>query len=71
MLFGKHKVEMAAEVMCLRDIVVAAKLRASEGNESDITVDSPVPYLFGNLVEQLDTAIGRLNNSRHLPTYLR
>jgi len=70
-LFGKHKVEMAAEVMCLRDLVVAAKLRGSGGDESQITVDSPVPYLFSNLIEQLDIAIGRLNNSRHLPTYLR
>ena len=56
MLFGKHKVEMAAEVMCLRDIVVAAKLRASEGDENNITVDSPVQYLFGNLIEQLDSS---------------
>ena len=71
-LFGKQKVEMAAEAMCLRDIVVAAKLKsAARGTDPRrITVDSPVPYMFSDLVAQLDLAIGRLNRG-HLSTYLR
>jgi len=47
-LFGAQKPNMAAEVMCLRDILVSAKLRAA-GRDVDprtITVDSPVPYIF-------------------------
>ena len=71
-LFGKLKVEMAAEAMCLRELLVAAKLKsARRGTDtSRITVDSPVPYVFSDLVAQLDSAIGRLNRS-NLPTYLR
>ena len=71
-LFGRQKAEMAADAMCLRDIVVTAKLKWAErgADPSRITVDSPVPYIFSDLVAQLDAAIGRLNRD-HLSTYLR
>ena len=72
-LFGNQKPTMAAEVMCLREILVAAKAR-SAGREVDprtITVDSPVPYIFSDLIARLDAAMGRLDNQRHVPTYLR
>ena len=64
---------MAAEVMQLRELVLNAKLRF-HGNGRDanwVTVDSPVPYSLGDLITQLDKAIGRLDNRGNLPTYLR
>lgn len=72
-LFGAEKADMAAEAICLRDLVVAAKHKfAGSGRDASlITVDSPVPYTFGDLTTQLETAMGSLDNRRHLPTYLR
>src|SRR5271165_6550176 len=72
-LFGNEKAEMGAEVMQLRELVLNAKLRF-QGNGRDanwVTVDSPVPYSLGDLITQLEKAIGGLDNRGNLATYLR
>lgn len=72
-VFGHEKHEMAAEIMHLRELVLAAKL-AMARNIADrkwITVDSPVPYLMSDLNRLLETAIGSLDHRSSLPAYLR
>ena len=69
-LFGNDRVEMYAEIMHLRDLVLAAKLKFS-GNSNRFTVDTPIPYSFNEVVSQNEAAIGSLDNHHNLPTYLR
>jgi DNA helicase HerA-like ATPase len=72
-VFGNEKHDAAAEVMLMRGLVLSAKLAfAGSGQEASwITVDSPVPYLMGDLVRALDKAIGGLDNSANMSAYLR
>ena len=72
-VFGHEKHEMAAEIMHLRELVLAAKL-ASTRNVADrqwVTVDSPVPYLMSDVGRLLEAAIGSLDNRGNMAAYLR
>ena len=72
MVFGHEKQEMSTEIMHLRDLVVAAKLKvAGTTTGISITVDTPVPYSMSDLGRMLEEAIGRLENRGNLPPYLR
>jgi DNA helicase HerA-like ATPase len=73
LIFGHERHEASAEIMHLRDLVVAAKrCFAGEGRSASwITADSPVPYTMGDLSRLLEEAIGRLDSRSNLPEYLR
>lgn len=72
-LFGARKPDMAAEAIVLREILVAARMRSASRTTDPrtITVDSPQPYIFSDLAARLDASMGKLENQRHLQTYLR
>ncbi len=72
-VFGHEKSEAVAEVMHLRELVLAAKQNFLGGTRDVnwVTVDSPVPYTMGDLNRLLETAIGSLDNRTNLPAYLR
>ncbi|MFO1028261.1 MAG: DUF87 domain-containing protein [Acetobacteraceae bacterium] len=72
-LFGVRKPDMAAEAMVLREVLVAARMRSAHRNTDPrtITVDSPLPYIFSDLIGRLDAAMGKLDQQRNLQTYLR
>jgi DNA helicase HerA-like ATPase len=72
-VFGAEKADAAAEITHLRELVLAAKL-AFKGNAADaglITVDTPVPYLMGDLARLLERAMGALDNRANLPAHMR
>ncbi|WP_158747330.1 ATP-binding protein [Acidisphaera sp. L21] len=72
-IFGHEKKDSTAEIMHLRELVLAAKMNF-QGRPRDaawITVDSPVPYTMGDLSRLLETAIGSLDNRTNLPIYMR
>jgi DNA helicase HerA-like ATPase len=72
-VFGHEKKDWVAEIMYLRELVVAAKVHFA-GRPRDaahITVDSPVPYTMGDVNRLLDAAIGGLDNRGNLPGYTR
>jgi hypothetical protein len=69
-LFGNDKDDMFAEAMHLRELVLAAKQKLS-GTANWVTVDTPVPYSMGEVINQNEAAIGSLENRHNLPTYLR
>ncbi len=72
-MFGHAKASMDAEIMCLRELVLAARLaQADPGTDrSSITVDTPVPYLMSDVTRLLDVAIGSLENRGSIPAYLQ
>lgn len=72
-MFGHAKGGMDAEIMCLRELVLAARL-AHAGPFADrngITVDTPVPYMMSDVTRLLDVAIGSLENRASIPAYLQ
>jgi DNA helicase HerA-like ATPase len=73
MVFGAEKTDAATEIMLLRDLVLAAKLKAQKSKKVNgtITIDTPVPYSMNDLGLMLEEAIGRLENRSNLPPYLR
>ena len=40
-------------------------------NPAEITADSPIPYVFGDLIDTLDEEMGRLEKQAQLQTYMR
>ena len=73
LVFGADRHERSAEIIHLREIVLAAKLAFAGGGRdaNRITVDTPVPYTLGDLNRFLDQATGSLDNRANLDTYLR
>ncbi len=70
-MFGHAKGTIDAEIMCLRELVLAARL-AHAGPGADrgvITVDTPVPYMMSDVTRLLDVAIGSLENRSSIPAY--
>jgi DNA helicase HerA-like ATPase len=72
-VFGNEKQEAAAEIAHMRELVLSAKLAflGNVGESSWITVDSPVPYLLGDMNRLLDKALGALDNSASMAAYMR
>ena len=72
-VFGHEKPAAGAEIMHLREIVLAAKhnFLGRPRDASWVTVDTPVPYTMGDVNRLLETAIGSLDNRTNLPAYLR
>ncbi len=72
-IFGYEKQESIAEIMHLRELVLAAKLNflGRPRDSSWISVDSPVPYTMGDVSRLLESAIGSLDNRANLPAYMR
>jgi DNA helicase HerA-like ATPase len=72
-VFGQDKHDMIMEIMCLRDLVLAAKLQfANNPRDSGwITVDTPVPYSMGDLNQLIEKEVGGLDNRGRIPLYLR
>jgi DNA helicase HerA-like ATPase len=72
-VFGQDKRDMVTEIMCLRELVLTAKLNFA-GNPRDagwITADTPVPYSMGDLVQLIDRELGGLNSRGNIPVYQR
>ena len=72
-VFGHEKKDSTAEIMHLRELVLAAKMNflGRPRDSAWITVDSPVPYTMGDLSRLLETAIGSLDNRSNLSAYMR
>lgn len=60
------------DINILSKCLLAARLRNDEfRHRAEITVDSPVPYVEGELVDALDAEMGRLEKQAELQTYMR
>lgn len=72
-MFGDATRSMDAEIMCLRELVLAARLAHAEpgADRGVITVDTPVPYRMSDVTRLLDVAIGSLENHGSIPAYLQ
>ena len=72
-VFGHEQADATAEIMHLREFVLAAKQNflGRPREASWVTVDSPVPYAMGDVNRLLEAAIGSLDNRTNLPAYLR
>jgi DNA helicase HerA-like ATPase len=72
-VFGAEAPDLVTELQCLRELILGAKLRfAGIGRDTSwITVDTPVPYRMGDLIQLLDDALGRLENRADRGSYLR
>jgi hypothetical protein len=72
-VFGTEKSDVRAELMHLRELVLAAKTRAA-ANSRDwgaISVDTAIPFSMNDLNRLIEAAIGSLDNRTNLPPYLR
>jgi hypothetical protein len=72
-LFHHENQDVGAEIMLLREFVLAAKTRAASvsGGWGSLSVDTAIPYSMNELIRLLDHAIGNLDNRSNLPPYLR
>ena len=73
MVFSYDKQNMSAEIMHLRELVLATKTKAASFSRvwGTISVDTAIPYSINDLNRLLDTAIGSLDNGSNLSSYLR
>jgi hypothetical protein len=73
MVFSYDKQSMSAEIMHLRELVLATKTKAASFSRvwGTISVDTAIPYSINDLNRLLETAIGSLDNRTNLPSYLR
>jgi DNA helicase HerA-like ATPase len=73
MVFSYETEEASTEVMHLRELVLATKIKAAKYSREwgTISVDSAIPYSISDLIRLLETAIGSLDNRSNLPSYLR
>jgi DNA helicase HerA-like ATPase len=72
-VFKQESESVNAEVMLLRELVLAARGKASSTFRGcgAISVDAAIPYSINDLNRLLEAAIGRLDNRGNLPDYLR
>jgi DNA helicase HerA-like ATPase len=60
------------DINVMAKCLLAARSRNDEfRNRSEVTVDSPVPYVEGDLIDALDEEMGKLEKQAELQTYLR
>lgn len=60
------------DINVMAKCLLAARLRNDEfRHHAEVTVDSPVPYVEGDLVDALDAEMGRLEKQAELQTYMR
>ncbi len=73
MVFGHKNQDISAEIMNLREFVLAAKTKAASmcRDWGTISVDSAIPYSMYDLNRLLDIAIGSLDNRTNLPPLQR
>jgi DNA helicase HerA-like ATPase len=72
-IFGHDHQDVAFEIMQLRELVLAAKLKFA-GNPPGagwISVDTPIPYAMSDIIRQIDGQVGGLENRGNIPGYLR
>jgi DNA helicase HerA-like ATPase len=72
-IFGHDRHDSAVEIILLRELVRAAKLKFA-GNPRDagwISVDTPVPYSLNDIIQQIEREAGGLENRSSTPHYLR
>jgi DNA helicase HerA-like ATPase len=72
-VFHHENQDVSTEVMYLRELVLAAKIRAASMSSGwgGISVDTAIPYSMSEINRLLEQAIGSLNNRGNLPPYLR
>jgi len=71
--FGHDRHDAAVEIILLRELVLAAKLKfaGNPRNAGWISVDTPVPYTINDIIQQIDRETGGLENRANIPHYLR
>ncbi len=72
-MVGHNQERAYAEIEILKSgVIEAKKMFLREGERSDhITVDTPVPYRLGDLVKVFDEAMGKLERTEEIVSYLR
>jgi DNA helicase HerA-like ATPase len=72
-IFGYDNQDVAIEIMQLRELVVAAKLKfaGTPSSAGWITVDTPVPYAMSDIIREIDRVVGGLESRGNIPSYLR
>ncbi len=70
---GHNQERAYAEIEILKTgVIEAKKMFLREGERSDhITVDTPVPYRLGDLIKVFDDAMGKLERTEEIVSYLR
>lgn len=73
LVFGHKNQDASAEIMHLREFVLAAKTKAASISRDwgTISVDTAIPYSMHDLNRLIETAIGSLDNRSNLPPFLR
>lgn len=65
---GPHGGERQVEIDILKRSLLAARKKNTRFSSGRITVDTPVPYKLTDLLDELDTQMGRLEKpEKHLP----
>jgi DNA helicase HerA-like ATPase len=72
-LQGGEADDMRQEAALLADLVVRAKALypGNDRRAGQISVDTPVPYQMGHLMEAIDKEAGRLSSPEHIAPYQR
>jgi DNA helicase HerA-like ATPase len=72
-VIGKNQERAHSEIEILKaGVIEAKKMFLREGERSDhITVDTPVPYRLGDLIKVFDDAMGKLERTEEIVSFLR
>jgi len=72
-VIGKNQDRAYPEIEILKNgVIEAKKMFLREGERSDhITVDTPVPYRLGDLIKVFDEAMGKLERTEEVVSFLR
>lgn len=72
-VIGQNQERAYAEIEILKTgVIEAKKMFLREGERSDhITVDTPVPYRLGDLIKLFDEAMGKLERTEEVVSFLR
>jgi DNA helicase HerA-like ATPase len=72
-VIGKNQERAHSEIEILKaGVIEAKKMFLREGERSDhITVDTPVPYRLGDLIKVFDDAMGKLDRTEEIVSFLR
>jgi len=72
-IIGQNQERAYPEIEILKNgVIEAKKMFLREGERSDhITVDTPVPYRLGDLIKVFDDAMGKLERTEEVVSFLR
>jgi len=72
-MVGGHEADREADIAILKAAILEAKRKycALAGSDEYVTVDTPIPYRFGDLIKAIDSALGKLDKPDGTAPFLR